>query len=131
MAIAFHLTVLVSALALIVYIWTSVLVGRARIRYGVHAPATSGPEEFERVFRVQQNTLEQLVLFLPVLWLAFVSFNTIWPAVVGLLWPLGRVIYALSYQADPKKRGPGFLLTFLPSLALLVLVFVRAVMGVI
>ncbi|MDA5192454.1 MAPEG family protein [Govanella unica] len=131
MTVAFDLTVLVSGLALLVYIWTMVLVGRARGRHGVKAPATEGPEDFQRVFRVQQNTLEQIVLFLPVLWLAYLSYMTIWPAVIGLLWPLGRVLYALSYKADPTKRGLGFMLTFLPSVALLILALVKSVLGLI
>lgn len=131
MTVAFHLTVLVSGLALLVYLWTVTRVGRARARHAVPAPATDGPEDFLRAFRVQQNTLEQLVLFLPALWLAFLSYNAVWPALVGLVWPLGRVIYARAYLAEPKRRGPGFLLTILPSLVLLAAALLGAVMGLI
>lgn len=132
MTVAFHLTVLVSLLALIYYIWTAAMVGRARARHGVKAPSTDGPEGFLCAFRLQQNTLEQLVLFLPVLWLAYISYNSIWPAFVGAVWLLGRVIYAYAYLvAGPQKRGPGFLLTFLSSLVLLLAVLLRSIMGLI
>jgi glutathione S-transferase len=128
---AFYLTVLVTAVALLIYIWTSILVGRARGIYNVKAPATTGAEGFERAYRVQQNTLEQLVLFLPVLWLAHVMTGTIWPAIIGTIWPVGRIIYAFSYMAAPEKRGPGFLLTMVPSLVLLGWVLALAVINLV
>lgn len=116
---AFYLTVLATVVALIVYVWISILVSRARSIYDVKAPATTGPEGFNRIFRVQQNTLEQLVLFLPSLWLTYVVTGSLWPAVLGFVWSIGRIIYTFSYTAAPEKRSLGFLLTILPSLILL------------
>lgn len=94
--------------------WTAVLVGRARGRYGVKAPAVSGHEQFERAYRCQMNTLEQMVAMLPVLWLMAVSVGDLWAGLLGLVWVVGRVIYVTSYVANPEKRGPGFILTVLP-----------------
>ncbi len=128
MTVAFLLTVLVSILALLVYVWTFVLAGRARDRFNVKAPSTEGPEEFRRAFRVQQNTVEQIVLFLPALWLTYGVFPAIWPALFGLLWPLGRALYTVSYTADPAKRGPGFLISVIASVGLLLAALVGAVL---
>lgn len=125
---AFNLTVFVTILALVAYIWTMISAGRAREKCGVKAPATQGPEEFNRAFRVQQNTLEQIVLFLPALWLCYALFHSLWPAVAGFLWPLGRIIYARTYVQDPAKRGLGFALTFFTSAGLLVAALVGVVL---
>ena len=104
---------IVAILALIEYTVFVVMAGQARGRYGVAAPATTGHPKFERHFRVQQNTVEQLVIFLPALFLfaRFVSEN--WAAVLGLVFIIGRALYARGYVTDPAKRGPGFLLTIL------------------
>jgi uncharacterized membrane protein YecN with MAPEG domain len=109
----------VASLALIEYVVILMLTGQARGRFGVPAPATTGNPSFERYFRVQQNTIEQLVIFLPALYLfaSFVSESI--AAALGLVFVLGRVIYARGYIEDPAKRGPGFLLTFVPNLILL------------
>ena len=121
MTLAFHLTVLASVLALLVFIWTLMRVGRARVKYSVPSPAMDGPVEFQRAYRAQMNTLEQLVLFLPSLWLAYAVSHAVWPALIGFVWPLGRILYVLTYAKDPKKRAPGFMLTFWPSFILLLL----------
>jgi glutathione S-transferase len=124
----FAYTALVSALALFVYIWVILKVGGARAKYGVKAPAMDGPPEFLRVFRVQQNTTEQLVLFLPSLWLFAFAWGDLGAGVIGLVWPIGRVIYALGYYKAPEKRSAGFGLSFLPSAILLIGGTVGAVM---
>ena len=113
------LPALVLCLAIILFIATAIKVGAARSKYGIHAPATSGHPEFERIFRVQQNTLEQLVAFIPslVLFAQYVSPN--WAAGVGLVWIVGRIWFALSYYAAAEKRGPGFMLTFTALVVLL------------
>jgi len=113
------LPALVLCLAVLVFIATAIKVGAARGKYGVHAPATSGHPDFERIFRVQQNTLEQLVAFIPsyVLFAQYVSPN--WAAGVGLVWIVGRIWFALSYYAAAEKRGPGFMLTFTALVVLL------------
>ena len=111
-------TALVTSFALIEYLWISFSVGQARGRYGVKAPATTGNEIFERWFRVQQNTLEQLVVFLPSLWLFAQYANARVGAVIGLFFIAGRYLYARSYVEDPEKRGRGFMIGFV-SMALL------------
>lgn len=109
---------IVTGLALIEYMAFSLRVGMARGKYGVEAPATSGDEIFERHYRVQQNTLEQLMVFLPSLWLfaQFVSINV--AAGLGLVFIAGRALYAVSYIADPKKRTAGFLIGYLANAVL-------------
>lgn len=111
---------IVTALALLQFIVFGFFVGSARGRYGVKAPAITGHEIFERYFRVQQNTLEQLVVFVPALYLFSHYFNPLWGAVMGIVYLVGRVLYAMSYVTAPAKRGPGFGLTFLP---IVILVF--------
>jgi len=111
----------VSVLALATYQTTALLVGRARVQHQVKPPASSGPEPFERALRVQQNTLEQLVFFLPCLWLAALLDNTTVASGLGLVWVGGRIAYAVGYLQAPEKRGPGFGISFLSSAALLVM----------
>jgi len=113
------LVAVVAALALIEYSVFALQVGQARQRYGVKAPATSGHDLFERHYRVQQNTLEQLVVFLPSLYL-FAAFVSGWvAALLGLAFVVGRAIYARGYLADPEKRSAGFLIGFAASNVLL------------
>lgn len=110
---------LITVLALIQYLVFGALVGRARGRYGVKAPATTGHEVFERTYRVQMNTLETLVVFLPALWLAARYWSPAWVAAVGAVYLLGRLVYARSYIANPASRSMGYLLSMLPTMALL------------
>ncbi len=110
---------LISCLALLVYLWTFFECGRARGKYGIKAPATTGHPEFERAFRVQQNTVEQLVVFLPSLWLFSLSVGQIGGGVLGLVWIVGRVIYGVSYARNPASRAPGFLISGIATLILL------------
>jgi glutathione S-transferase len=107
-------------LALLQYVVFAMLVGRARGRYQVEAPATTGHPVFERHFRVQQNTLELLVVLIPSLWLFGEYVSARWAAILGAVYLLGRVLYLTSYIADPKKRSAGFGLSFLPILVMLV-----------
>jgi glutathione S-transferase len=113
-------TTAVTVLSLLVYLGTVLAVGRSRATLKIPAPSVTGPPEFERRFRVQQNTLEQIVLFLPALWLYAHFHGDVWAAIVGVVWPVGRIVYATRYYADPEKRGPGFLLTFAPTAVLLI-----------
>jgi uncharacterized membrane protein YecN with MAPEG domain len=92
---------------------TAWLVGHARVKYGIKAPATTGHEMFERAYRVQMNTLENTVLFLPALWLAAHYVGPRTATVVGSVWLAGRVWYAFAYMANPKKRGAGFTLAYI------------------
>ena len=124
-----HYVAIVTVVALLQFFWFGWQVGVARGKYGIAAPATSGNEMFERVFRVHMNTLEQLVVFLPALWI-FASFvSSLWAAILGAVFIVGRAIYAVSYVKDPKKRSAGFALTALPELALLIGILVWAVMA--
>jgi glutathione S-transferase len=111
---------IVTVLALLQFVVFGIKVGRARGRYGVRAPATAGNEIFERYFRVQQNTLESLVVFLPGLYLFSHYFSPLVAAVLGVIYLVGRELYAFSYVKDPSKREIGYGLTFLPAVILVV-----------
>lgn len=99
----------VTALALVEYVVFSMQTGIARGRYEVPAPAMTGHPVFERTYRVQANTLEQLVVFLPGLWLFATYASATVAALLGLFFLVGRVLYARGYVQDPAQRGPGFL----------------------
>lgn len=120
---------IVAVIAILQYIAFGVLVGRARATYGVKAPAISGHEQFERVHRVHMNTLESLVAFLPVLYLA----ARYWPAWgvsgVGAVYVIGRIVYWQAYVKNPAGRGLGFLLSMGPVLLLALAALVGAVRG--
>jgi len=121
---ALHLPAIVTLLALLLFVYSFLAVGMARKKYRVAAPATTGPAEFEVVYRVQVNTLEQLVLFLPALWLFSEYISPLWAGILGLVWLVGRVLYSVSYIKDPKSRGPGFMIGFI---AVMILIFGTAV----
>lgn len=118
---------IVAILAVLQFIFFLVLVGRARGTYGIKAPAVSGHEMFERAYRVQMNTLEQLVAFLPALFLAARHWSPAIVAGVGCVYLVGRLLYWRSYIASPSRRGLGFLLSALPTLGLLLAALVGAV----
>lgn len=120
MLLLFVWTGFVTLLALILCMVVSMRVARARARLGVAPPSTDGPPEFARAFRVQQNTLEQFVIFLPALWLFALTIGDRWAALVGLVWLAGRIVYAIAYQRRPETRIPGFILTVLPTFVLIV-----------
>ena len=98
---------------LAVYFWTGVMAGWARTRYKVPAPGMDGPLPFQSAQRVQANTLEQLPLVLAPLWLCAIYLGDRWAAAGGLLWCLGRIVYALGYYRDPSKREAGFIIGML------------------
>jgi glutathione S-transferase len=104
----FHLTALVTCLAILVYFFTGVEVARARATFDVKAPAISGNPDFERVFRVQMNTLEWLPIFLPALWLFAVYVSDAVAAALGVVWIVGRILYLTGYSQAADKRGLGF-----------------------
>ena len=110
---------LATALALILYIGVFVAVGRARLRCGIKAPAVTGAPEFERIYRVQQNTVEQLIWFVPSLWLFALYASSLWAGIIGLVWTASRAYYAVSYVRDPEARGPGFGIAFICASVLL------------
>ncbi|WP_313952266.1 MAPEG family protein [Accumulibacter sp.] len=88
-------------------------VGRCRIKFAIKAPAISGHPQFEIAYRIQMNTLENTVAFLPVLWVCALTFSSLWATVLGGGWLAGRVWYALAYARDPATRGGGFGLSML------------------
>ena len=114
-----ELVAIVIGLVLVQYLYFTLRCGQARGRLGIPAPAMTGAPEFERRLRVQQNTIEQLVIFVPALLLFARYVSEPIAAGLGLVFILGRAIYARSYLLDPAKRGPGFGLTLLANGVLL------------
>jgi len=133
------LIALVTLLSLALFFWMGADVARARIRFGVFAPAVTGHPEFERHFRVQANTLEGLVLFLPALWVFALTIDGLRGSVLGdkigaalgLVWIVGRVIYMRSYVRDPASRGLGFGVQALATVLLLIGGLVAIVWGLV
>ena len=110
--------ILVLMLILLQILYFSIEVGRARQRLGIDAPAVSGNDEFDRYFRAHQNSLEQLIVFLPaVLVTAYLGFS-ITCLVCGICYLVGRAIYFRSYVKEPKKRTLGFVLSFFSTVIL-------------
>jgi len=122
---------IVTVLALIQYFIFSFDVGKARVKYGVNAPSTSGNPDFERAFRVQQNTLEQLIQFLPALWIFGYYVDALWGAGIGVVFIIGRFVYRAGYTQDPSKRGKGFTIGMAASSILLVGGLIGAVLKLI
>lgn len=104
----YHATALVTLLAVLFYFVTSAQVARARIRYGVKLPAITGNADFERIFRVQMNTLEWLPIFLPSLWLFAIYIGDQLAALIGVVWIIGRIVYMIGYRQSVPRRSPGF-----------------------
>lgn len=125
---AYHYTALITLLSVLLYFWTTLMVGRARGRYKLDAPATTGNPDFERVFRVQQNTLENLAIYLPSLWLFAIALSDRWAAALGVVWLAGRLLYARGYYTQAQKRGPGFVISMVTALVLLVGALIGVVM---
>ena len=114
----FHLTALVTCLALLAYFLISFQVGKARQTYGIKAPAVSGDLDFERIYRVQMNTLEWMPVFLPALWLFAIYVSDAIAAAIGVVWIIGRILYMIGYAKAANKRGPGFGIQALAAFAL-------------
>ena len=110
---------IVTALAIFQFIVFGFKTGRAREKYGVKAPAITGNEIFERHFRVQQNTMEQLLVFLPGIFLFSRYWNPVWAAALGAVYLIGREIYSAAYVKNPASRSLGFALSALPAMVLI------------
>ena len=121
--------VIVTVLVLIQYAYFGFQVGAAREKYGVKAPATSGDEQFERVNRVHQNTLEQLMVLVPALWIYAHSVEPLWGAGMGVVYLVGRFIYSSEYTKDPSTRTLGFMMSFLPGVVMLIWALIVAAMS--
>ena len=110
---------LVTLLLVFQYLTFMMLCGMARAKGGVQAPAVSGDEMFERAYRVQMNTLEQLAVTLPALWICAMYYRPLVAAALGLAFFLGRLLYRTGYMKDPAKRGPGMMIGFFANVGLL------------
>jgi glutathione S-transferase len=119
---------IVAMLALLEYFFFSIKVGQARGKYGVKAPATTGNEHFERYHRVHQNTMEQLVMFLPSLFTFASLVSQMWGAILGVVFIIGRAVYFNLYIGNPDKRGPGVAISLLATAVLIIGSLVGAVM---
>lgn len=115
----YPLTAMVTLAALILYFWITVQVGRARMKHKILPPHVNGPEEFLRVLRAQQNTSENLVIFIPLLWLTAAITGDAFAAAAGGIWPIGRALYVLGYYAEAQKRFHGFFLNIASYILLL------------
>lgn len=121
---------LVAILAVIQFLCFGALVGSERRRSGLKAPAMTGDAGFERMYRVQMNTLELLVVFLPALLLAALYWPAYVVAGIGLVFIVGRTLYWRAYAADPAKRGLGFMLSLFPAAILAILALVGIVLSI-
>ena len=110
---------LITALTLLVYLVITINVGGARAKYKIPPPQMTGNPDFERVLRVQQNTLEQLVFFLPLLWLFSFYVSPVWGALIGAAWLVGRIVYAWGYYQAAEKRTISFGISSISSIVLL------------
>ena len=116
---------IIAMLAIAQFMFFAIQVGNGRGKYGVKAPATTGHEQFDRLYRVQSNTLEQLVCFLPALFVAAVYWPPVYMAAIGVAYLVGRTLYWLAYVKDPASRGTGFMVSFVA----IVLLMLAAVVG--
>lgn len=114
----FQWTSWITLAVLAMYFWIIFNVGKARAKFQIDAPCVDGPPEFLCVLRVQMNTVEQLVFFVPALWLCAYWFSDLIAAAGGAIWIIGRILYALAYYRDAKKRSTGFAISTLAALAL-------------
>ncbi len=112
---------LISMLAVLQFFFFGFMTGVARGKSGLKAPAVSGDEHFERMYRVQANTLEQLIAFLPALFIAAKYWSPALIAAIGLVYIVGRFIYWRAYISNPRKRRLGFMLSMLPTLVLMLM----------
>jgi uncharacterized membrane protein YecN with MAPEG domain len=118
---------LVILLMLVEYLFMGYFVSRARTRFKFPAPATTGHPEFERYLRVQQNTVEQLIVVIPALWIFAVTLNPSWAALLGAVFIVARAIYAWGYIQAPAQRHYGYMIGFVPMIVLLVGAFLGVV----
>jgi glutathione S-transferase len=114
----YHLTALVTLLAILFFCFTCVNVSLSRAKTGIKVPAMSGHPDFERAFRIQMNTLEWMPIFLPSLWLFAVYISDPIAAAIGAVWIVGRIVYFIGYSKAAAKRGPGFAIQGIAAIAL-------------
>lgn len=127
----FALTALATVATLFVYFFCMIRVGGARAKHGVKPPSVDGPEEFQRVNRVHQNMVEQMVMHLPALWLFAAAWGDMWAGILGLVFAVGRVVYALGYYKAAEKRSIGFAISSMTTIVLILGAAAGAVMALI
>lgn len=111
---------IVSLFIILQYWFFSMMVGAYRQKTGIKAPATSGNFKFQCAYRIQLNTLEQLPLVLPLMYICASVYRIDIAAIFGAFFFIGRILYAISYMKDPTKRGMGMMIGFLGQISLLV-----------
>jgi glutathione S-transferase len=111
---------LVTVLAVVVLFVVTINVGRARAKAGIQPPAMTGDPEFERAVRVHYNMLEQMMMFLPGLWIFATVVSPMYAAILGAVWVVGRIVYAWGYYQAAEKRGLGFAVSSLASMVLMI-----------
>ncbi len=119
MPFAYPFAALATGLAILIFVWTGFVVGKARKAYGVAHPETHGPDGFNRAWRAHQNTLEALPIFIPSLWLFALVWSDMWAGVLALVWAIGRILYVRGYCAAAEKREAGFTIAILANAVLL------------
>jgi glutathione S-transferase len=120
---------LVAVVAVLQFFFFGVLTGHARRQSGLKAPAVTGHEGFERMYRVQMNTLEILIAFLPGLFLAAKYWPIPLVVGMGIFYVIGRHVYWRAYVSEPSKRALGFMMSMLPTLLLLILALVGVILS--
>lgn len=113
MDFAYPFAALGTGLVILIYVWTGLVVGKARKPHGVDYPNTSGPDAFNRIWRAHQNTLEALPQFLPSLWLFAVIVSDMWAGILAIVWAIGRILYVKGYAEAAEKRSTGFMISLL------------------
>ncbi len=106
--------------AILQFVVLGMLVGMARGRFGIHAPATTGHPTFERLFRAHANSLEMLIAFVPGVWLYGWWVSQTWATALGILFIVARILYTIQYVRDPKTREIGAGLSFIVVMVLIV-----------
>jgi len=126
-----ELPAIVTLLAVLEYMFFSLQVGFGRVKHDIQPPATTGNPEWERLYRVQVNTAEHLIVFIPGLWIFASYVSATVAAGLGLVFVIGRFVYYLGYLKAPEKRTPGFLIGFLANAILVIGGLVGAVMSLV
>lgn len=131
MSFAYPHTGLVTLVTLAVYFWMSLQTAKVRGKTNTPAPAMTGPDELMRAIRVHENTMEGLLLFFPAIWLFALTIGDLWAAVIGIFYPIGRLIYARGYYAAANKRSRGFMIGLISTAILYIGALIALVMAAI